>query len=198
MPENTPELFTERLILRRFTQQDIPALFEIYRDEQANTFLPWFPLKTPAQAEELFLRQYAAAYQKPQGYRYAICQKQDNIPIGYVHVGMGPAHDFGYGLRSDFWHQGFATEAGGAVIARLRQDGLPFLTATHDIANPRSGQVMRRLGMRYAYTYEEQWQPKNLLVRFRMYQLNLADPDAPVYSQYWEDSAVHFVEQDLL
>ena len=198
MPENTPELFTERLILRRFTQQDIPALFEIYRDEQANTFLPWFALKTPAQAEELFLRQYAAAYQKPQGYRYAICQKQDDIPIGYVHVGTGPAHDFGYGLRSDFWHQGFATEAGSAVIARLKQDGLPFLTATHDIDNPRSGQVMRRLGMRYAYTYEEQWQPKNLLVRFRMYQLNLAQPDAPVYSQYWEDSAVHFVEQDLL
>ena len=113
MLENTPELFTGRLILRRFTRQDIPALFEIYRDEQANTFLPWFPLKTLDQAEELFLRQYAAAYQKPQGYRYAICQKQDDIPIGYVHVGMEPAHDFGYGLRSDFWHQGFATEAGG-------------------------------------------------------------------------------------
>ena len=194
MLENTPKLLTERLILRRFSEQDIPALFEIYRDEQANTFLPWFPLKTLDEAEALFWRQYAAAYQKPRGYRYAICQKQDDVPIGYVHASMGEAHDFGYGLRSDFWHRGFASEAGAAVT---RRHGLPFLTATHDVANPRSGKVMQRLGMRYAYTYEEQWQPKNLLVRFRMYQLNLARPDAPVYSGYWDRYPVHFVEQNL-
>ena len=51
--------------------------------------------------------------------------------------------------------------------------------------------------MRYAYTYEEQWQPKNLLVRFRMYQLNLAQPDTPIYSGYWDRYASHFVEQDI-
>ena len=32
---------------------------------------------------------------------------------------------------------------------------------------------MQRLGMRYEYTYEELWQPKNKRVFFRMYQLNL-------------------------
>ena len=52
MLKNTPKLLTERLILRRFSEQDIPALFEIYRDEQANTFLPWFPLKTLDEAGE--------------------------------------------------------------------------------------------------------------------------------------------------
>ena len=195
--ENTPTLETERLILRRFTEGDAEALFALLSDPEVNTFLPWFPLESLEEAERHLKERYLDTYAQPEGYRYAICQKQDNVPIGYVHASMGEAHDFGYGLRSDFWHQGFATEAGGAVIARLRQDGLPFLTATHDIANPRSGQVMRRLGMRYAYTYEEQWQPKNLLVRFRMYQLNLAQPDAPIYSGYWDRYAVHFVEQDI-
>lgn len=33
---------------------------------------------------------------------------------------------------------------------------------------------MKQLGMKYQYSYEEQWQPKNLLVTFRMYQLNFA------------------------
>ena len=37
--------------------------------------------------------------------------------------------------------------------------------------NPRSGQVMRRLGMRCAYSYEELVRPKNQRVTFRLYQL---------------------------
>ena len=32
---------------------------------------------------------------------------------------------------------------------------------------------MQNLGMKYQYTYEELWQPKNMPVVFRMYQLNL-------------------------
>lgn len=32
---------------------------------------------------------------------------------------------------------------------------------------------MKRIGMEYQYSYEEQWQPKDILVTFRMYQLNL-------------------------
>ncbi len=41
--ENTPELVTERLILRKFTEEDREALYEILKDEEVNRFLPWFP-----------------------------------------------------------------------------------------------------------------------------------------------------------
>ncbi len=40
---NTPTLTTERLILRKFSENDLEALFKIYSDEEVNTFLPWFP-----------------------------------------------------------------------------------------------------------------------------------------------------------
>ena len=75
-----------------------------------------------------------------------------------------------------------------------KRDGLPYLTATHDRNNPRSGGVMRNLGMVYQYSYEEQWQPKDIPVVFRMYQLNLNGSKARVYRKYWDTSAVHFVE----
>lgn len=75
-----------------------------------------------------------------------------------------------------------------------KRDGLPYLTATHDRNNPRSGGVMRNLGMVYQYSYEEQWQPKDIPVVFRMYQLNLNGSKAQVYRKYWDTSAVHFVE----
>ena len=102
--------------------------------------------------------------------------------------------DLGYGLRREFWHRGIATEAGRAVIEQVRRAGIPYLTATHDVRNLRSGRVMQRLGMRYQYSYEEQWQPKNRLVLFRMYQLDLDGTEGRVFRRYWERSAVHFVE----
>ena len=110
---------------------------------------------------------------------------------------MAEPHDFGYGLRAEFWHQGIATEAGRAVTAQVKRDGLPYITATHDVNNPRSGGVMRQIGMKYQYSYEEQWQPKDLLVTFRLYQLNLDGNGSRVYQKYWNESAVHFVEEDV-
>lgn len=40
--ENTPTLLTNRLILRQFVREDLPALFSILSDPEVNTFLPWF------------------------------------------------------------------------------------------------------------------------------------------------------------
>lgn len=42
---------------------------------------------------------------------------------------------------------------------------------------------MQALGMRYKYSYEEMWQPKNFLVTFRMYQLNFDGNDGAVYKK---------------
>lgn len=191
---NTPTIETQRLILRRFTQDDARALYQILSDEEVNTFLPMFPLKTMEEANAYIQKQYLDTYQEPFGYRYAVCLKTDHIPIGYVQVSSSESHDFGYGLRKDFWHKGIITEAGGAVVEELRNSGMPFITATHDIKNPRSGEVMKKLGMIYQYSYEEQWQPKNIPVTFRMYQLNFDGENDRVYKKYWEQYPVHFIE----
>ena len=191
---NTPTLETQRLLLRKFTAADLDALYEIFRDEEVNTFLPWLPLKSLDDARDFYEASYARAYRLPCAYRYAICLKAENNPIGCIHVASDDSHDLGYGLRREFWHRGIATEAGRAVIEQVRRDGIPYLTATHDVRNPRSGRVMQRLGMRYQYSYEEQWQPKNRLVLFRMYQLDLDGTEGRVFRRYWERSAVHFVE----
>ena len=192
---NTPTIETERLILRKFTLDDLEAIYQIYSDEEVNRFLPWFPLRNREQARRLFEEKYAALYAMPWACAYAICLKQDNLPIGYIQVGMEEPHDLGYGLRREFWHRGIVTEAAKAVAAKLKQDGRPYLTATHDQNNPRSGGVMQNIGMRYCYSYQEQWQPKDILVTFRLYQLNLDGREERVYRNYWDSSVVHFVEK---
>lgn len=190
---NTPRLETGRLILRKFTKEDIEALYFILKDEEANAFLPQFPAKSTDDAYNFYKDRYEAAYEKPQAYAYAICLKKDNYPIGYINVDMSESHDLGYALRKEFWHKGIASEAGKAVVKQAGKDGLLYITATHDVNNPRSGGVMRNIGMKYCYSYEEWWQPKNFSVIFRMYQLNFNKNDKFVYKKYWEEHENHFI-----
>ena len=192
---NTPTLETERLILRKFTENDIEALLLILKDEEVNKYLPWYPLKDIKEARRFYEERYAAKYRQPQAYAYAICLKKNNFPIGYIKVDMEEHHDFGYGLRKEFWHQGIASEAGKAVIRLVKDDGLPYITATHDINNPRSGNVMQACGMKYCYTYQELWQPKNFPVEFRLYQLNFTVGEKWMYMEYWNRYPVHFIEE---
>lgn len=131
---NTPETETERLRLRKFTQDDIPALLEILQDRDVNRFLPWFPLKTMEEARNFYETRYSSVYAQPYGYAYAVCLKDDDTPVGYINADSSAYHDLGYGLKKEYWNRGIITEAGKALIAQIRKDGIfPFLTATHDV-----------------------------------------------------------------
>ena len=193
---NSPQLITDRLILRKFTgePEDIEAMFTILSDIETNRFLPWFPVKDLDEARQHVQERFLNTYNGEKGYRYAICLKEDNIPVGYIGLSEGESHDFGYGLRRDLWHRGIVTEAAKAVVQRLRADKKDFITATHDVNNPRSGAVMRKIGMKYCYSYVEQWQPKNIRVIFRMYQLNLDGMTDRVYTGYKENYPDYFIE----
>ncbi len=194
---NTPKLETERLIMRKFTEDDLDALFLILKDEEVNKFLPWYPMKNLEETKRFYEERYVAKYAEPQAYAYAICLKSDNYPIGYIKVDISESYDLGYGLRKEFWHQGIVSEAAKAVAEQVKKDGIPYITATHDVNNPHSGGVMKKIGMKYQYSYEERVQPKNMLVIFRMYQLNLDGNKDRVYKKYWNTYEKHFVEENL-
>ena len=186
------KLETDRLILRSFEPSDMEALYLLLKDEEVNTFLPWFPVKDLEEKKAFYTKHF-----EDKEYCFAVCFKEDNLPIGYITVDMDESHDFGYALRKEFWHRVIAAEAGKALIEQLKKDGVPYITATHDKNNPRSGGVMRRLGMKYCYSYEEQWQPKDFLVTFRMYQLNFDGQEDRVCQKYWNHYKTHYVEDNL-
>ena len=193
--DNTPVIETERLRLRRFTERDAEALFTILSDPEVNQFLPMFPLTSLEEAGQYLTEHYLSTYEQPSGYHYAVCLKTDDIPIGYINVSDDDSHDLGYGLKKEFWKMGIMTEACRALIRKLKTTDLPYITATHDRKNPGSGRVMEKIGMIYQYSYEEQWQPKDILVVFRMYQLNFDADQDRVYKKYWNKYPVHFIEK---
>ena len=88
---NTPETETERLRLRKFTQDDIPALLDILQDRDVNRFLPWFPLKTMEDARNFYETRYSSVYAQPYGYAYAVCLTENS----YQNMGMAKAYGYG-------------------------------------------------------------------------------------------------------
>jgi len=174
--ENTPYIETERLILRKFIESDIPDMFRIYSDTEVNTFLPWFPLESEEETREYLHDHIFAEYKKEIAYRYAIVWKKTNHVIGYVSIGSideeQACGDLGYGLMKDYWNRGIMAEASKAVLEKAEENGFRYVTATHDINNPSSGKVMLKSGMTYRYSYDEQWQPKDFKVTFKLYRID--------------------------
>lgn len=194
---NTPQLETDRVILRKFNINDLDDVFLLYSDKAVNEFLPWFP-HSSREDTELFLKDVLLKeYEKSVAYCYAMQLKSNKKLIGFVilHdidtlIGYG---DLGYALLQEYWGQGLVVECCNAVIKQLKTDGFSYITATHDRNNYQSGRVMQKLGMEYKYSYVEQWQPKNIEVTFRMYQLNFVD-SVSTHLAFWDKYSEHFVE----
>jgi RimJ/RimL family protein N-acetyltransferase len=56
------------------------------------------------------------------------------------------AVELGYWIARAHWGQGYATEAGRAVLRIARSLGHRWVTAGHFVDNPASGRVLRKLG----------------------------------------------------
>ena len=193
---NTPRLETERLVLRRFEPSDLQAFFQIFSDGEVNRFLPWFPVRDLEEAQAFYQQRYAPVYAKAQATPTPSAARRTTCPLA---TSTGETERPGLWLRPaqgvlgpGHRHRGLPGGAG-----QMKEDGVPFVTATHDRENPGSGRVMQKLGMVYHYSYREPWQPKDISVVFRMYQLNLDGDNTRLYRAYWDKFPEHFVETEL-
>lgn len=81
-----------------------------------------------------------------------ICAVEDGVNRIVGGVGFGPYQgepfELGYWITPDAWGRGYATEAGQAVVRMARMLRVPRLAARHNVDNPASGRVLRKLGFR--------------------------------------------------
>ena len=82
----TPELETDRLLLRRLLPQDAPQMYENWAKDPAVTrFLRWEPHKSPAETREL-LSAWAELYPNPDYYQWAMVEKATGQVFGSISV----------------------------------------------------------------------------------------------------------------
>lgn len=148
-----PEFQTERLLVRRWREADLPALLAVYGDAEA---MQWVGDGRAITQDECvqWLSVTRANYQK-RGYgMFAVEERSSPGVIGFcgiVHPGGQPEPEVKYALLRSHWGRGFATEAVMGLIAYgAARHKLAFLMATAAPANAASHRVLLKAGMRRA------------------------------------------------
>jgi RimJ/RimL family protein N-acetyltransferase len=148
---------TERLTLRRFTDDDQDAFAAIWADPCVRAALDPAGALDPAEVPERYARHLAHWREHGFGLWAAYERGDEEVAgwIGATHPGFVPELrdevEIGWTLRRPYWGRGLATEgaaaAAAAALAHLRPGRLVSLITP---ANRRSIAVARRLGMRDA------------------------------------------------
>lgn len=106
------------------------------------------PAPNPRLAAEFFILASRAREANVGDIVRAIRSKADNSPIGVIAANArgGDAWTFGYWFKPSAWGQGYATEAGQALIEALRERGAKHLVAGYFSHNAASARVLSKLG----------------------------------------------------
>ncbi|WP_320164107.1 GNAT family protein [uncultured Trichococcus sp.] len=154
----------ERILLRPVGLADAPDMFAYASDEETTRFV-FETHRDRAMTEEAIANYFMAA---PAG-KYAIVVKDTQKMIGTIDIRPNLTDyiaEIGYILNKDYRGNGYMTEASKLVTTlafEVLEMGKVF--AMHDILNPASGEVMKRIGM----------QPEGILRRHKIFKGRCCD-----------------------
>lgn len=146
-------LETARLILRPFCAADAQQAFTNWMsDAEVTRYLTWTP-HTDISFTRQLLEQWGQESVLSDVYHWAIVWRKTGEVIGDICVVSSDKRseraELGYCLSRAFWGRGIMTEALLAVINFLiEQVGFSRIEAKHATANPASGRVMEKCGMK--------------------------------------------------
>lgn len=153
----TKRIETERLILRKFTLDDVEAMYKNWAsDDEVTKYLIW-PAHSNTDVTRMVLEDWVKSYESNESYQWAIVLKQIDEPIGSISVVLMDNETemvhIGYCIGKEYWHRGITSEALKAVIDFFFNEvGVKRIESRHDPRNPHSGCVMKKCGMVYEGT----------------------------------------------
>ncbi len=147
---------TERLILRRFTDSDVEAVFEFNSHPEVVRYTGEKPLRSIEEAQNVIDTVWKRDY-NIQGYgRFAVVYKPDNKVIGFSGLkwesDIGET-DIGYRFLPEYWGKGIATESCLPLLDYGFNDlGLHQIVGLAYPDNVASCKVLEKIGMRHYKT----------------------------------------------
>ena len=148
-------LVTARLTLRPLEMADWPALYAFTGDAEVQRYISGAPLSELETRSLIVMLRDWEREQPPRSQPFAFLHTADDQVIGFggLYWTKGLERwqaELGYTLHRDYWGQGYASEAGEALLrygfTELR---LHRVFAECHPDNVGSARVMQRLGMRY-------------------------------------------------
>ena len=142
------QLSTERLILRRFDENDSSDVFEYTSDVSVTRFMDW-PTHTSIHTSKEWITQSLLDWDQGKSYAWGVCFKQNSDRI-IGSVGCSKVAfkmSFGYVLNRSYWGLGIATEAATCLVDLLSTvSGVRRIWASCDCENIASAKVLEKSG----------------------------------------------------
>jgi ribosomal-protein-alanine N-acetyltransferase len=137
---------TERLLLRKFTNDDIDDMLKNWISDKDVQSMYGEPIYTDTQSVSSLLTRWLLEY------RFAIILKETSENIGHIscckYYEKENTAEIEYCIGKQFWNNGFVTEAIKAFIKyTFNNTSIIKLEAFHRIENPASGKVLQNAGM---------------------------------------------------
>lgn len=180
-------LETERLLLRRFTRDDVDNLFDLESDPEVMRFLTGGPGTPRDEIERDYIPAYLSYYERFEGYGFwAVIEKATGDFLGWLHLRPQPGDplnqpELGYRLRKAAWGKGYATEGSRALIHKgFTELGVRRVVASTYQDNLGSRRVMEKSGMKLVRTYR--LSPGEMLEMFGIADSELFDGDDVEYA----------------
>ena len=154
----TQKLETDRLVLRRYVNEDAAAMYKNWAsDKEVTKFLKW-PAHSSLEVSQRVIEDWVNQYSDEKCYHWAIVLKDNgDEPIGDIAVvhmkeDVSMVH-IGYCIGKPWWRKGITSEALKVVMDFLFETvNVNRIEARHDPRNPNSGKVMEKCGMKYEGT----------------------------------------------
>jgi RimJ/RimL family protein N-acetyltransferase len=160
-------LETERLVLRRFTEDDVDNLVELDSDPDVMRFINGGRPTPRNEIESDVLPAFLDYYERFAGYGFwAAVEKSTRRFVGWFHFRPAkgaPADEIelGYRLRKSAWGKGYATEGSRALIDKGFADlGVQRVVAFTMVVNVASRRVMEKAGLKFVRIFHQPWPDK--------------------------------------
>lgn len=177
----TVRLQTERLILRRFTVEDAPAVYANWAsDPEVTRYLTW-PVHASAEVTGQLMALWTGEYEAPGTYNWALELKSTGELIGSLAVvrvneAIGEA-ELGYCMGRRWWGRGLMPEAVREALRFLFDEvGFNRVCAGHDVENAKSGRVMQKAGMRFEGVHRQAGRNNRGIVDCAIFGMLKSDP----------------------
>lgn len=144
-----PVIETERLILSRLEEKDIPFIVEFLQHRIYSDLTSNIPYPYTENDAKFWLKMSKEAFDSKTGFTFGIRNKEEQL-IGAIglHDREDDKAELGYWIAIPYWNKGYVTEAARAVINFGFKDlEINKIYATHFLHNPASGKIMEKIGM---------------------------------------------------
>lgn len=157
-------LETDRLVLRRFTEDDVDLLVELDADPEVMRYINGGEPTSRAEVVDEVLPALLGYYKRYPGYGFwAAIEKSTGEFLGWFHFrpkegGFADEPELGYRLQRSAWGKGYATEGSRALIDKgFAEFGVQRVFAETMAVNTGSRRVMEKSGLRFVRAFRAQW-----------------------------------------